>query len=95
MFAHADVTFGVARGALVVPHEALLESPGGAIAYRLRSGRAEAVHPRLGGGDAARAVVLAGLLEGDEVATSGLAALADGAPVRVAPPLDAARADAR
>jgi RND family efflux transporter MFP subunit len=95
MFAHAEVTFGVARGALVVPREALLESPGGAIAYRLRGGRAEAVHPRLGGGDAARAVVLAGLAEGDEVATSGLAALSDGAPVRVAPPLDGARADAR
>jgi RND family efflux transporter MFP subunit len=96
MFAHADVTFGVARGALVVPREALLESPGGAIVFRLRGGRAEAVHPRLAPGDAARAVVLSGLAEGDEVATSGLAALADGALVKVAVPTEGvARADAR
>jgi membrane fusion protein (multidrug efflux system) len=95
MFAHADVTIGVARGALVIPREALLEAPGGSTVYRLRGGKAEAVQPRRGPADGARVVVLSGLEEGDEVATSGLASLADGAPVRVAPPAGVARADAR
>ncbi len=63
--------------------------------YRLRGGRAEAVQPRLGVSDGGRAVVLGGLAEGDEVATSGLANLSDGAAVRVAPAADDARADAR
>jgi RND family efflux transporter MFP subunit len=95
MFAHADLTTGVARAALVVPKEALLDAPGGRTAFRLADGRAHPVQPRLGASDGARVVVLEGLAEGDEVATSGLAALSEGAPVKVAPAPGAARADAR
>jgi RND family efflux transporter MFP subunit len=92
MFAHAEVTMGVLKGVLVVPREALLEAAGGATAYRVQDGRVRAVQPRLGPADEGRVVVLSGLAEGDEVATSGLAGLADGAPVRIAPPTAGARA---
>jgi RND family efflux transporter MFP subunit len=95
MFAHADITVAVLRGALVLPREALFEQPGGTMVYRLKDGRAEAVRPRLGPSDGARAVATTGLAEGDEVATSGLANLSDGAEVRVAPSAAGARADAR
>lgn len=92
MFAHAEVVVSTVRGGLVVPREALLDAAGGPIAFRLRDGRAERVQPRLGPGDAARVVVLSGLAQGDEVATSGLAALSDGAKVTVAPRLREASA---
>jgi membrane fusion protein (multidrug efflux system) len=85
MFAHAEITVGVAKDALVIPREALLDAPGGATVYRVREGQAEAVQPRCASGDAGRVRVLSALHEGDEVATSGLASLSDGAPVRVAP----------
>ncbi len=94
MFAHAVLTVGLAKGALVVPLEALYEAAGGITVYRLRGGRAEAVQPQLGPSDGGRVVVRAGLAEGDEVATSGLAALSDGAAVAVAPPTAGARAQA-
>jgi RND family efflux transporter MFP subunit len=95
MFAHAALTVGVVRNALVVPREALHEAAGGVVAYRVRGGRAEVVQPRLGPSDGPRVVVTSGLAEGDEVATSGLANLSDGAEVRVATPATGARADAR
>ena len=95
MFAHADITVAVLRGALVLPREALFDQPGGTLVYRLKNGRAEAVRPLLGPGGASRVVATAGLVDGDEVATSGLANLSDGAEVRVATPTTGARADAR
>ena len=45
-----------------------------------------AVRPELGPSDKGFVAVRAGLNEGDVVATSGLANLADGAPVRAAAP---------
>jgi membrane fusion protein, multidrug efflux system len=95
MFAHAELTVGVVKGALVVPRAALYEAAGGVTVYRLRGGRAEAVQPPLGPSDGARVVVLSGLAEDDEVATSGLAALSDGAAVAVASPTAGARAQAQ
>ena len=94
MFAHAEIVTGVVKGGLVVPREALLDAAGGPVVYRLKDGKAELVQPRLGPGDQARVVVLSGLSEGDEVATSGLAARSHGALVKVAPSLAGARAAA-
>jgi RND family efflux transporter MFP subunit len=83
-FARAEVTVGARSAALVIPREALLQSPGGAVVYRVRDGKVEALTPKLGPGDERRVVIEAGLAEGDVVAISGLANLADGAAVKVA-----------
>ena len=93
MFAHVEVTVGRLEGTAVVPREAVLDAAGGPVVYRIRSGKAEAVRPRLGPGDERSVTVLGGLTEGDEVAVSGLGGLTDGAAVRAVP--SAANAAAR
>ncbi len=84
MFAKADLDLGRAKGVLVAPRAAIFEAPGGALVFRVKGGRSEAVRPRLGPADASSIAVLDGLAEGDLVAVSGLALLSDGAAVRVA-----------
>jgi RND family efflux transporter MFP subunit len=85
-FARAEIRVGKLDGALVVPRDAVLEAAGGAVVYRIRDGKAEAVRPELGARDGERVVVRSGLADGDLVAVSGLGNLADGAPVKVAEP---------
>jgi membrane fusion protein, multidrug efflux system len=84
-FAHADVATGKLDNALAVARAAVVEAAGGALVYRVRNGRAEAVRPKLGDTDGALVAVHAGLEEGDEVAVTAVAALSDGAVVRAAP----------
>jgi len=91
MFAHADVIVGRLEGALAAPQAALFQAGGGAMVFRIRDGRAQAVRPVLGPADHGLVAVLSGLSEGDELAVSGQASLSDGAPVKVAP---SARAEA-
>ena len=95
LFARAELTLGVLPDVVVVPREAVLETAGGAVLFRIEGGRARAVQARLGPGDGGRVAVLSGIAEHDEVATSGLPNLTDGAPVRVAPSTAGARAEAR
>jgi HlyD family secretion protein len=92
LFARAEVTIGKLEKTLVIPKTAIVQAAGGNRVYRLRDGRAEAVQPKLGPTDGERVAVLEGLAEGDQVAISGVSALADGAAVRVAPESSAPRA---
>lgn len=85
MFAHADIVLGRLTNALVIPREAVLDAAGGAIVFRLKDGKAEAVRPRLGPSDGTRVAVLEGLSEGDQVAVTAIAALSDGASVKLTP----------
>ncbi len=85
MFAHAYLAVGELRAALVIPREAVLEAAGGVRVFRVSDGKVMAVTPKLGPVDGGRVAVLEGLAEGDLVALSGLAGLADGAQIRVAP----------
>lgn len=85
-FARAELSLGKLQDVLTVPKEAVLESPGGAIVYRVVNGsKVEALRPRLGASDGVRVVVAEGLNDGDLVAVSGIGNLSDGAPVKVAP----------
>jgi RND family efflux transporter MFP subunit len=83
MFAHAEVTVGHVDDAVVVPKEAVLEAAGGAIVYRIRSGKVEAVRPELGPESGNLVSIVKGLDVGDEIAISSLGNLSDGAAVRV------------
>lgn len=83
-FARATVAASRIQGAIVLPREAVVEAPGGALVWRLAGGKAEAVKPRLGATDGRRVVVLDGLAEGDLVATAGQAGLAHGGPAEPA-----------
>ena len=69
---------------MALPRAALFEAGGGAVVFRLKDGKAERVRPRLGPTDGDRVAVLSGLAEGDELAVTGQANLADGALVKVA-----------
>jgi RND family efflux transporter MFP subunit len=84
MFAHAQVSVRELPKALAVPKAAVLEAAGGALVYRVRQGKVEAVKPELGPGDGSLVAVTAGLDEGDEVVVTGLGNLADGLAVQVA-----------
>jgi RND family efflux transporter MFP subunit len=84
MFAKVDLVVGQLQDVLAVPREAVLEAAGGAVVFRVKGDRVEAVRPKLGFGDAERITVLGGLAEGDLVAVSGVANLADGAKVKLA-----------
>lgn len=84
LFAKADVKVGELAGALLVPHEAILEAPGGAVVFRVKESKVEAIRPKLGPTDGALVAVLEGLNEGDELALTGLGNLSDGAAVKVA-----------
>jgi RND family efflux transporter MFP subunit len=84
MFAHAEVVVGALKGQVALPRAALFEAGGGAVVFRLKDGKAERVRPRLGPTDGDRVAVLSGLAEGDELAVTGQANLADGALVKVA-----------
>lgn len=83
-FAKASVTLRELEGALAVPAEAVLATSTGAVVYRIRDGRAEALTPRTGPRTEALVTVLDALSEGDEVALGGLGQLTNGAQVRVA-----------
>ena len=84
MFARAEVVAGALRGQVAVPRSALFEAGGGAVVFRLKDGKAEMVRPKLGPTDGDRVAVLSGLSEGDELAVTGQATLADGSLVKVA-----------
>jgi RND family efflux transporter MFP subunit len=85
MFAHASVKLGELHNVVAIPKEAVLEAPGGAIVYRVQDSSVKALRPQLGAEDHGFVAVRDGLSEGDQVAVSGLATLADGAAVRVSP----------
>lgn len=85
MFAKVDLVVGQLTDVLAVPREAVLEAAGGSVVFRVKGEKVEAVRPKLGFGDADRITVLGGLAEGDLVAVSGVANLADGAKVKLAP----------
>jgi RND family efflux transporter MFP subunit len=84
LFAKATVDVGTRGQALVVPRQAVLEAAGGAVVYRVRGGKVEAVRPTFGPSDEKFVTVETGLAEGDELAVTGLGNLSDGAPVQVA-----------
>jgi membrane fusion protein (multidrug efflux system) len=84
MFAKADVVVGELKGQVALPQAALFEAGGGAVVFRVKAGRAEMVHPKLGPTDHGLVAVVSGLDEGDELAVTGQANLADGASVKVA-----------
>ncbi|MFM2153982.1 MAG: Macrolide-specific efflux protein MacA precursor [Pseudomonadota bacterium] len=84
LFAKATVDVGTRAAALIVPREAVLEAAGGAVVYRVRAGKVEAVRPTFGPSDEKQVTVEGGLAEGDELAVTGLGNLSDGAAVKVA-----------
>jgi membrane fusion protein, multidrug efflux system len=78
LFARAELAAGGVKDAIVVPREAVVDGPGGAVVWRVRDGKAEALRPRLGASDGKHVVVLDGLAEGDVVVTNGQGALVHG-----------------
>ena len=85
MFARADVVVGTLKDVIAAPAEAVFQGGGGgAQVFRIKSGRVEMLRPTLGPADKGLVAVTAGLAEGDVLAVSGLAGLADGAPVKIA-----------
>jgi RND family efflux transporter MFP subunit len=85
MFARASLKLGELHNVVAVPREAVLEAPGGALVYRVQDSAVKAIRPQLGTEDRGFVAVREGLAEGDQVATSGLGTLADGAAIRIAP----------
>lgn len=83
-FAKAAVTLRELEGALAVPKDAVLLTSAGAVVYRIRDGRAEALQPKTGPRTDALVTVLDTLEEGDAIALGGLGQLSNGARVRVA-----------
>ncbi len=86
MFARAEVVVGRLTGVVAVPREALFEGGGGAVVFRIKDGKAQMLRPQFGPADKGLVAVPEGLSEGDEVAISGQAGLADGAAVKVSQP---------
>lgn len=86
MFASAAITLGTQQGALALPNAALKTALGKSVVYVVREGKAVEVSPRLGASDGSKTALIEGLSEGDQVAVSSLAALSDGALVKVAQP---------
>ncbi len=84
-FARATVTVGRLAGTLAVSTQALLEQAGGAVVFRVRSGKVEELHPTFGPTDGSLVAVRDGLAPGDLLAITGLGNLSDGAPVKVDP----------
>ena len=84
LFAKAEVTVGQLPNVLLVPREAVLQAPGGAVVFRVKGDRVEVVRPKFGPADGGVVAVLEGLNEGDELAITGLGNLADGSAVKVA-----------
>lgn len=97
LFAHAAIVAGGVKDAVVVPREAVVDAPGGAVVWRLRGGKAEALRPRLGASDGRHVVVLEGLAEGDVVVTGGQGSLVQGGAAEAVldAPLQAAARQAR
>ncbi|MGC4123183.1 MAG: hypothetical protein QM765_53170 [Myxococcales bacterium] len=91
MFAKADVIVGELKGTVAAPQAALLQAGGAPVVYRIQSGKAQMVRPVFGPSDHGLVAILSGLSEGDVVAISGQASLADGVAVKVA---ESPRADA-
>jgi len=89
-FSRGQVTVRELPKVLALPRDAVLDAPGGAVVFRVKGGKAEKVRPEFGPTDGSLLSVLSGLEEGDEVALSGLGALADGQDVRTAPATTAA-----
>jgi membrane fusion protein, multidrug efflux system len=83
LFAQAELAAGGVKGAVVVPREAVVDGPGGAVVWRIRDGKAEALRPRLGAGDGKHVVVIEGLAEGDVVVTNGQGSLVHGGAAEV------------
>jgi len=83
MFAHAEIAVGRLPSALVIPREAVAEAAGGSQVFRIKDGKVQAVHAKLGPADGQKIAVLDGLAEGDDVAVSGVGGLTDGVAVRV------------
>ena len=84
MFASADVIVGNLKGAVAAPQAALFLSGGAPAVFRIRNGVAEVVRPVFGPADHGIVAVVSGLDEGDLLAITGQASLADGAKVKVA-----------
>lgn len=91
MFARADVVVGELKGAVAAPQAALFQAGGSPVVFKVQSGKALLVRPVLGPADHGLVAILSGLSEGDVLAVSGQASLADGAQVKVA---ESPRADA-
>jgi membrane fusion protein (multidrug efflux system) len=83
LFARAELAAGGVKDAIVVPRQAVVEGPGGAVVWRVRDGKAEALRPRLGAGDGKHVVVIEGLAEGDVVVTNGQGSLVHGGAAEV------------
>jgi len=81
MTAKASLSVSSAEGPLV-PLAAIEQLGADTVAFVIEDGRASERKLTLGPRDAAQALVLSGLAQGDIVATSGVAALQDGAEVR-------------
>lgn len=83
MFGHAEIRFGEATGALVVPAAAVISTADGALVFAVRGNKAKAVHPRVGARIGDDVVIEEGLQAGDKVVVSGDAGLEDGVTVAV------------
>lgn len=82
MFGHAEIAFGTRAGAIVIPANAVITTPDGAIVYAVRNGKAVVLKPRVGPRFGDDVFIEAGIEDGDHVVVSGDTGLRDGIAVQ-------------
>jgi membrane fusion protein (multidrug efflux system) len=82
MFVRVRLAFGGERNGLAVPEEALMPSGSDNFVFKVVDGKALRAKVKLGQRRGARAEIVEGLKEGDEVVTAGQLKLRDGVPVQ-------------
>lgn len=83
VFASAAIELGVLAQVPTIPVAAVRSAPSGETVFVVENGVAREVRPKLGPADGVRRAVVEGLTVGQQVATTGLSALTDGARVKV------------
>jgi RND family efflux transporter MFP subunit len=84
MFGHAEIAFGTRSGAIVIPANAVTNTPDGPLVYAVRDGKAVALKPRVGGRFGDDVFIEAGIADGDRIVISGDTGLRDGVAVQEA-----------
>jgi membrane fusion protein (multidrug efflux system) len=90
LFARVNLVLSTREGALMLPEQAIVPQGEGHFVYRVLDGKALRTPVELGLRQGGRVEIRSGLSAGETVVTAGHLKLADGKPVTVATPPDAA-----
>lgn len=86
MFAYVEMVAASRPNALVIPEEAVIPTPQGAVVMKIVDGKAAMAPVQLGLRMAGEVEVISGLQAGDQVITAGYQKVGPGSPVTVLPP---------